>query len=408
MSSNSFALNEFNDYGIKAGAEIANVSQKKLGTDNWKVISAKTDVSASKDWTLKFSDTFSIEDINGIVIQSVKENTFIPVRIKLFPTAREISVSPVSDYIRGEEYVLRLFLSNGNKYRMNFTVKTENDTAADMGNTVGNISNGGYVAEAEGYIYYKKFNDGGKLYRVKANGTGDEKLSDNSANYINVYGGWVYFSSDSGSIYKVRTNGSDELKLNYSLGTSLNVMDNFIYYISDNKEIQKGRLDGSKTEKISGIDGKNLSMNISGENIYYSSEDGDYKLKKITTDGKSFANLLDRRVESVNIIGNWIYFIDRDDLRIYRVDKTGSNLVKLNDQPSKYLNVNGEYIYYTNDVDRSVYRVKVDGSSTPERLNYADSSYINTTSEWIFYMDPTDNVMYRMKLDGSALGKVNF
>lgn len=41
---------------------------------------------------------------------------------------------------------------------------------ATRGNTAGNITNGGFVAEQDGWIYYLSY--GGQIYRIRADGTG--------------------------------------------------------------------------------------------------------------------------------------------------------------------------------------------------------------------------------------------
>ena len=47
------------------------------------------------------------------------------------------------------------------------------------------------------YIYYSDLADGGKLYRIKKDGTGEkEKLNDIRSNYVNIVDGKIYFCSE--------------------------------------------------------------------------------------------------------------------------------------------------------------------------------------------------------------------
>jgi len=84
-------------------------------------------------------------------------------------------------------------------------------SSTERGNTVGNIVNGGYVAQKSDWIYYQS-NDGGKLYKIRTDGSSRTKLNDDSSYWINVVGDWVYytnFNDDIGKFYKIRTDGTE-------------------------------------------------------------------------------------------------------------------------------------------------------------------------------------------------------
>ena len=78
------------------------------------------------------------------------------------------------------------------------------------GNSVGNIANGGLVARQGDWIYYRNSSDGYKLYKVKTDGSGREKINDDSSWFINVVGDWIYYvnADDGYKLYKVKTDGS--------------------------------------------------------------------------------------------------------------------------------------------------------------------------------------------------------
>lgn len=65
--------------------------------------------------------------------------------------------------------------------------------------------NKGYHLNAVGdWIYYSNYDDEGKLYKVKSDGSGEKiKLSDEDAGYINVLGDYVYFNTSKGKIFRV-------------------------------------------------------------------------------------------------------------------------------------------------------------------------------------------------------------
>lgn len=415
---------EFDTYGFKVGGKSSTEQLKSSSEDisalrTWNSFPKKQGVSIDKDWTIVFSRTVSLDKIDGMVIERVKGNTFVPVRINLFPAANQAKITPISNYIPGEEYSLKIFLTNGNHYKMDFTVEEERNLSAKRGNSVGNITNGGYMAEYEGWIYYSNPNDGGKLYKVKPDGSKNTKLLDDSVSYINVSDGWVYVGVGTGrnalGVVRVRLDGTSRQELyirRYSEGRGfrLSLMGNRLYYMDSASSIlRSARTDGTASSQIRNLSSGSMdSYFVDGNWIYYSNSARDNKLHKVSVNGDSDSQILNWRVESLNLSGDWIYFISKDDRRIYKVDKQGHNPVRVVDQPSRYLNVHENYVYYTNDVDRSIYRIAKDGSGSAERINDIPSSDINIVYDWIFYRDPVNDIWYRMKLNGAEHSTVSF
>ena len=72
-----------------------------------------------------------------------------------------------------------------------------------QGNTSGNINNRGFVTTQDGWIYFLG------VYRGRTDGSGFMVMNDDSKGpqgmYLNVIGGWLYYSGQDKCIYKVRT-----------------------------------------------------------------------------------------------------------------------------------------------------------------------------------------------------------
>lgn len=60
-----------------------------------------------------------------------------------------------------------------------------------------------------GWVYYANKNDNIKLYKMREDGTSNQKIADVRANELVVHDGWIYFSnySHSGYLFKIRTDG---------------------------------------------------------------------------------------------------------------------------------------------------------------------------------------------------------
>ena len=63
----------------------------------------------------------------------------------------------------------------------------------DVGNTTGNLHNGGYFCEYKGYVYFSNKSDANSLYRMKSDGTKIEKLHSDSVSYIQVINDYIYY-----------------------------------------------------------------------------------------------------------------------------------------------------------------------------------------------------------------------
>ncbi len=99
------------------------------------------------------------------------------------------------------------------------------------------------------------------------------------------------------------------------------------------------------------------------ETIFYRNINGDDYLYKKDTEGEKNL-LLKQRVYSINILDNYIYFINEDlNNAICKVDIDGENLTVLNEDTFYFLLVSEDYIYYT-DEENKLYQSSLDGKDS--------------------------------------------
>ncbi len=80
-------------------------------------------VPLEKSWLVSFNRGFKIEDIDAMVIK--RESSFIPVSISLLTDKRQAVVTPAGSYRPDEEYHLKIFLNNLNRYQMSYYTGAE-------------------------------------------------------------------------------------------------------------------------------------------------------------------------------------------------------------------------------------------------------------------------------------------
>lgn len=125
---------EFDQYGMKKEIELGNNFKSING--NWIEFDEKNDVQLKKEWTIVFSGEVIKDKIDGMVIE--KDNKFIPVEIEL-TGENQATITPVNSYESSSRYCLKIFLNNGNRYKMYF-----NTDKAEIQNPVDDLNENGY------------------------------------------------------------------------------------------------------------------------------------------------------------------------------------------------------------------------------------------------------------------------
>ena len=283
--------------------------------------------------------------------------------------------------------------------------------ASAYGSTAGNIANGGRLAQEGDWIYYKnRYNykspddDGtlSELYKMRADGSGKTKLTDDKVEDINVLNGWIYYVNfaDHNNLYKIRTDGTGRTKLTGSstgysgYSPSLNAVDGWLYYYNDSDDggLCKIRTDGTGRMKLTG-DGATCISVVDGWIYYQNSSDGD-NLYKIRTDGTGRTKLTDDSAESLNVADGWIYFYDKFynasngsyEGRLYKIRTDGTGRTKLIGDDVIMMNVANGWIYYCNGSDEGkLYKIRTDGTGRTKLTDDQNCYWIHVLDGWIYY-----------------------
>jgi hypothetical protein len=151
------------------------------------------------------------------------------------------------------------------------TVGIAEDLSAAYSN-INNIVNLGHAAGTEDYIYYSYGEPG--LFRMRHDGSGKVKLCEDTALYLNIADGWIYYwetGADKG-IYKIRTNGEQRTAIKSGHFENVIVYENRIYCLcrqslGEDCDLLRMNLDGTGVESL--LERENiLSFVISFGKIY--------------------------------------------------------------------------------------------------------------------------------------------
>lgn len=281
-----------------------------------------------------------------------------------------------------------------------------------IGNTSGNLANGGLAAIQGDWIYYVSWDgnySAGNIFKINTDGTGLTQITDQTCNFINVVDDWVYYCNHNDYLraYKTKTDGTETTKVNDDGSTEISVAGNWIYYLNweDRSKVYKIRTNGTDRTKVS--DDVGFYLTVVDDWIYYINGD-DGITYKIRTDGTDRTKVNDDPSSNLIVAGDWIYYkryssedVSDDSSEIYKIRTDGTDRTKIIDEDCGKFNVVDDWIYFTKSNEYfSIYRIRTDGTEYT-RVNNERSIGISIVNDWIYYCNRDDNRMYRIRTDGS-------
>jgi len=292
--------------------------------------------------------------------------------------------------------------------------------AVEVGNTPGNLLNGGIAAIQGDWIY---FSDEYSLRRIKTDNSDEQKLTDDFFVYhINIIGDWVYYGVnhyDSNSIvYKIKSDGSDKQELALFNGwiESIYVIDDLIYLSESHFEygtsVHKFKTDGSdrkelfRTNDYTGL----RSFSVYEDWIYYFYENGpETVLQRFKTDSSEIQDIISLDSSfywHMIIFEGLIYYSNNINSEIYRMNLDGTE-DQLFLEVGALINIYNDWIYF-NDTFGGIFRSKLNGTEFQQlEGNNTQVYYVNVVGDWIYYYTFLEDgyggysVLTRIKTDGS-------
>lgn len=243
--------------------------------------------------------------------------------------------------------------------------------ATQLGNSMGNLANGGKAATGNGWIYYKHDR---MLKRIRNDGKGEAEMTKLgiSSSYIQVLGDWVYYA-DSDGIKKIRVDGEENT------------------LILDEDELYN-------------------EFYVMGDWIYFYSlkRDRDFGVYKIRTDGTEMTLLVATKASNISLDDGWIYYDDGSEAHRIRPDGTENTKLDLSWQTLENSHIVVDdwlvAVKVSSNSLVSFYKKQVDTGDEVELVPPGTFNYeYNVTDGWLYYgLYVGDNVTFsKVRLDGS-------
>jgi len=297
----------------------------------------------------------------------------------------------------------------------------------EYGNSTGNIINGGNVAWSGDWIFYNNGRDRGRLYKIRYDGTGREKLSDDRAESINVVGDWIFYilvdPAGLQQLYKIRTDGTDRQQIaGINRVSRISVVGDWIYFTGRDTGIQKIRTDG--TERTTILNDGAFYKNVVGDWIYFSNWIDGFAIYKIRTDGTEKTKLNDDASSRINVVGDWIFYLNSVDGGhgglVYKIRTDGTQRTRLSDVHCVEINVADGWIYYLRGARGAgdfsinlsgIHKMRTDGTEKTRLTNEA-SADIHVIGEWVYFtnnavtridgVNRRDGRIFKIRIDGTG------
>lgn len=263
---------------------------------------------------------------------------------------------------------------------------------AKMGNTNGNISNLGMVAEADGRLYFS--DPKGGIYSAKPDSSGGalkevELISENRGRCLNIWDDRIYYidlGNDFSAVRRMKLDGSKDERVKRVSALYLLVADGKIYFNDSASRLYSMDLDGSNMSQI-GEEGTPYSYcNVEDGWIYaitglYNSEDRD--LVRINLKNDKAETLIEEDVDQFVLQDGWIYYITMNDRALCRVKADGTEKKTLKKNGVGSINVLDDWIYFRDG--NSLCKIRTDGDFET-KLTDQKGNPIYTAAGKIYYL----------------------
>lgn len=291
----------------------------------------------------------------------------------------------------------------------------------EVGNTAGNIYNGGLFCEQDGRIYFSNDAADGSLYVMNSDCTNVKKIYDDKAAFINADENYVYYvranntrENQSGNIlmfyntgvFRINHNGKNLKSITSNPGAYLTLKGNFLYFQQYDVEIglylYRYQIDGTLGRLL--LKDTVIPSMIKENSLYYVGYSKDHAINAMDLSSFTHHTIYDGSFAYPIFMGDYIYYIDLEDkYRIYRMKQDGSDKTLLVDERCSTYNItnSGKYLYYQVDGTKKnrIGRINLE---TMQSEDIMDGNYkqIHVTNNYVFFKDFDNTNTYLMKADG--------
>lgn len=272
-----------------------------------------------------------------------------------------------------------------------------------VGNTAGNLNNGGLFCEYNGTVYFSNPTDGGSLYAMNPDESQLRRLNSMQVRNLLAGGDYLYYFqlgsagydgpgsvTNTHSFNRCNLKGKNAVAITRDVVTCGQLVNNYLYLLTAGKEhpvFYKIKID--KSDEVHLADYAVNPACAENGMIYYNGTQGDHFLYRLNTATDVEETVWNGNLWYPVLSGDFIYYMDvSSDYRLCRYSLSEQNVEVLTDERVECFNVGSGYIYYqTNSATAPQLKcMHTDGSNV---LVVADGIYtnINMTSRYVYFQE---------------------
>lgn len=299
----------------------------------------------------------------------------------------------------------------------------------DIGNSTGNLYNGGLFCEYDGYVYFANPEDENALYRMKSDGTDIEKLHADSVSYIQVMNDYIYYirrnpiGEDTvlhGTLYgicRLEIGEENPERLYSGIVETMVICGNYIYFTAYDDmnlvQLKSIKVDGEGLTLVSDLD--YMPIATWDGTYYFPNVEKNHNLMYLEAGTKDISTSSEGNFYMPSFIKGYVYYIDLDnDMRLTRVNLKNNEHEVLDEGRCVLFNVSEEndLVYYQleNGDDHMLNCMRLDGS---DKKTVAEGNYsnIHITEKYTYYyriVGADSKELYRADNSNNVTQRVNF
>ncbi len=301
-----------------------------------------------------------------------------------------------------------------------FSDRVTSNPPGTIGNTAGNLNNGGLFCEYNNTVYFSNPLDSGTLYAMNPDETDIRKLNSMQVRNILAGGDYLYYfqlkSSDTSafgavtnthSLNRCDLKGQHAVSITRDVVVSGQLINDYLYLLTAGKSTPL--FYKIKTDKTNKVELAEYSINpacVSNNMIYYNGTQDNHALYQLNTETDVSEKVWDGNLWNPILNGEYIYYMDlNSDYKLCRYSLSAQTTEVLTNDRVDCFNVGSGYIYYqTNDADNPQLKcMHTDGSNV---LVIAEGIYtnINMTSQYVYFQEfDVDNSLYHARLGSNNM-----
>ncbi len=304
-------------------------------------------------------------------------------------------------------------------YAAQSEINTEGITAGNMTNAFKQNDGwyGGLLTTQGDWVYLARMDEDLAVYKMRADGSGYQRVGDASGTSLNVVGDWLYYIGEGGRPYKVRTDGSMLTKINDDNCAFLSVSGDWMVYsnFSDNGCLYKMKTDGSEPTKLT--DEMVIFPCVAGDWVYYcvkKLENGGFC--RVSVEGGKPEIIMAASLRNYCIEGDWVYYNSENAIMRVHGDGSGEEVFYQCDDTITTFNIAGGVLYlsaglkFENDgyvIGNRILAIDMESMETKQQIDFNTEPLCTGPNGWIYFMDDNEGLAwYSMNPENGEVNRI--